>query len=481
MKTKSIAAELAERYLAPKSTEFSEETLNAAKYLLLDALGCAVAGQKAPGVSRIAEQLKGWGGTAQARLWSDGTALPSAHAALANSVAVHALDFDDIYMPGILHVSSVLVPAVVATAEETNASGREALAALILGTEVAGRIGIAFRPYRRGEGFLPTSIIVGFGAVLASCYLKRLPVETCVDAMGLLYAQLGGNRQALFEATLAKRMQPGFTARSALHSVEMAECGLNGAQHVFEGAAGLFALYGKGEQAPREDFFKERPAYEIERVAYKRYPSCGACHNVQIAAERLREKHHLQTDDIAEVQLFGCGPGGIVGHPFVLGKHPQASAQFSAAWAAAYALLRGPAALEAYTDEAVAQDQEVVELAQRITFVPKPENLPKAPELPEDYYPNAIRYDGLIVTAKDGQEYSEVQTPCHTFAPGVTDPDFMLAKFKDCLGFGASIDSVQAGELAQQVLCLEQTTDFRSFLNNFITKTAHPDNLAASV
>lgn len=50
--------------------------------------------------------------------------LNAADAALINGTAGHALDFDDVALGG--HPSTVLVPAVLAAAEEVNASGRVA-------------------------------------------------------------------------------------------------------------------------------------------------------------------------------------------------------------------------------------------------------------------------------------------------------------------------------------------------------------------
>ncbi len=481
MKTKSISTEMAETLLALPTTEFSPAARQAALVMILDTLGCACGGMNAPGVAQLTDQLKRWGGQGQASLLYDGTRLPSAHAALANSVAIHALDLDDIYMPGILHLSSVLVPAVLASAEETGASGTETLAALITGTEAAARVGIAFLAFRRGEGFLPTTLAAGFGAVVAASRLKGLSPETCAHAMGLHYAQLGGNRQALFEAALAKRMQPGFCVRSALHSVEMAECGLTGPAAVFEGAAGLFAIYGTGGQAPREALLPQGETFEIERVAYKRYPSCGACHNVQIAAERLHDAHTPQPGDIAAVHLFGCGPGGIVGHPFKLGDQPQVSVQFSAAWAVAYALLRGHATLDAYTNERILQDTEVLELARRIDYVERPDDLPPKPERPAGYYPNSNRYDGVIVKLKNGQTVRDIQSPCHTFTPGGFGLDAMRTKFKDCLSFGRGIEAGSADQAADTILNLEEAPDFRDFLRSFLQLTTSPRNRHASV
>src|SRR5262249_51912893 len=60
-------------------------------------------------------------------------------AALANAVAGHALDYDDVALAG--HPSVVLVPAILAEAEAVGASGMQAAAAYAAGYEVWARLG----------------------------------------------------------------------------------------------------------------------------------------------------------------------------------------------------------------------------------------------------------------------------------------------------------------------------------------------------
>jgi 2-methylcitrate dehydratase PrpD len=49
------------------------------------------------------------------------------------------------------------------------------LAAIVLGYEVAGRVGIAVNPVHRRKGFHSTGTIGVFGAAVAAAYLRRLP------------------------------------------------------------------------------------------------------------------------------------------------------------------------------------------------------------------------------------------------------------------------------------------------------------------
>ena len=62
-------------------------------------------------------------------------------------------------------------------------------------------------------------------------------MEQTVHALGINYAQAAGNRQALFDKTLAKRLQPAFAVRSALWAAGLAECGITGPPEAIEGDA----------------------------------------------------------------------------------------------------------------------------------------------------------------------------------------------------------------------------------------------------
>src|SRR5690606_28344342 len=65
-------------------------------------------------------------------------------AALLNGCFAHALEADDTHTGSIMHGSSFLVPAVLATAEEMDADGPTMLRALAIGWEVIIRIGCGF-------------------------------------------------------------------------------------------------------------------------------------------------------------------------------------------------------------------------------------------------------------------------------------------------------------------------------------------------
>ncbi|MBU0606714.1 MAG: MmgE/PrpD family protein [Armatimonadetes bacterium] len=427
----------------------------AAKKMLLDSLGCALAARTSPGASEVVEQLREWGGRQEATILLFGDQVPAPAAVFANGTLVHALDYDDIHIPASLHLTSIIVPTALAAAEMSGASGQDMLAAFIMGIEVAARLGIAGRGHRRGGGFLPSSLDGGFGAVVTAARLLGLAPKQCVNAMGINYAQTCGNRQALHDMALSKRIQPALAARAAMFSVALARRGFTGARRALEGESGYFRVYLDGAVCEPEELTAPYDWYQIERLVVKRWTSCGACHSAQAATERLVREERPNPEDIDRVELFGCGPGGLVGGALEIGDNPQVDAQFHVAYGVALALLRGPARLSHYTDEAILADSEVAQFAQRITYTQPPDDLPPPVAPPPDYPAYATGYHGVIVRMKDGRRFMRAQCPAQTFAPGADTFESVLDKFRDCAAFSGACPPERAEAIIEEVRALD--------------------------
>uniref|UniRef100_UPI0013D468A2 MmgE/PrpD family protein n=1 Tax=Klebsiella pneumoniae TaxID=573 RepID=UPI0013D468A2 len=65
---------------------------------------------------------------------------------LVNGTAAHALDFDDNFAPALTHATAVLVPALLALAEDEGLSGAAIVDAYCVGLELQARIGRLMLP-----------------------------------------------------------------------------------------------------------------------------------------------------------------------------------------------------------------------------------------------------------------------------------------------------------------------------------------------
>ena len=89
--------------------------------------------------SRIIRELaRERGGAPEATVWFGGDALPVADAARVNAVMSDAAASDDSDLRSIAHIGTIVSTTAIAMAERTGAGGRDVLAAMVLGYEIAG-------------------------------------------------------------------------------------------------------------------------------------------------------------------------------------------------------------------------------------------------------------------------------------------------------------------------------------------------------
>ena len=107
-------------------------------------------------------------------------------AALANGVAAHAHDYDDMCFVSLAHPSCALVPSILATGELTGTAGAALLDAYIAGFEVECRLGLVMNPRHYHErGWHCTSSIGTLGATAAAARLLRLNPSETIHALGI--------------------------------------------------------------------------------------------------------------------------------------------------------------------------------------------------------------------------------------------------------------------------------------------------------
>ena len=318
--------------------------VDACARLALDTVGSAIPAWDAPGVRELRALLAQWG-RGPCRVWLAGERLPPPAATLVNSAMAHALEYDDLHCELPIHSGVVVVPAVLAVAETVDASGVEAVAAIVAGTEVMCRLARATRSYRGPAGFRgwnPTSVVAGFGAAAAAGRLLGLDAAGIARAMGLSYAQAGGNQQCIEDGGLVKRMQPGLVAEAGVRAAWLAKAGVTGAVNAIEGKNGFFAVYEAGDYDAEALTAGLGESFEIERIGFKRYPICGMAHPAVDALRGLQAEHGFAEADVERLEVRGSKfVVDMVGRPYRPGDSPDVDAQFSLPYCLATVLRTG--------------------------------------------------------------------------------------------------------------------------------------------
>jgi 2-methylcitrate dehydratase PrpD len=351
--------------------DIPDDVATAAKLQLLDTLGCGLAahalGVATEGRSVMAEV----GGVAQASVIGLARRLPAAHAAFANAMLCHGLDFDSTHADSVCHVGTVIGPAAVAVAEARGAGGRALITAMVAGNEVVTRLGMAASGAFHARGFHPTSVCGIFGGVVATAYLEGLDAGTTTSALGIAGSMASGILAYLDDGSPTKPIHPAWAADGAITATRLAAHGGRGPRSVLEGRFGLLdAFLGqRGAELDRQlADLGER--WETRRVAYKAYPACHFMHGVLTAASEAAGGHTFTADELAEVTVM-VPPAAvpIVLEPAAAKQEPRTDyeGKFSLQYSTAALLVRGAVDVLTYSPK-VMLDPVVLDVARRVRY-----------------------------------------------------------------------------------------------------------------
>ena len=316
----------------------------------LDWLGSALAGALEPPARMARHVARGLGASDEATMFPGERA--SAHAAaLANGVASHILELDDVHKGSTLHAAAPVIPAALAVAEREHATGHDFTLAVALGYEAALRVGEAVNPshYRYWH---PTGTAATFGAAAAAASLMKLDARQTIDALGSAGTQAAGLWEFNADGAMSKHLHPGKAAFNGILAADLARAGFTGASRILEGERGFFRATSAAHDASRiTDGLGER--WKITENCYKLHACCGHTHSAIDVALDIRARRHWSGDDaldaIERVEIQTYGPGyEIVNDPF---PGTPYRAKFSIAYCVAAAPLEGSVGLEQFTAE----------------------------------------------------------------------------------------------------------------------------------
>ncbi len=368
----SVARRIA-RFVSRLSLDHVPADITArARLLALDTLGsCFASCREAFGraVLDAAEQL---GGAPEATLVGRKSRVGAASAVLANATLAHGLDFDDTREDAIVHTGCVAVPTALAVGEAVGASGRAALEAMIAGVEVMCRVGLAVPGRFHARHYHPTALTGSFAAAAVAGRLHHLTEDQQVHAFGLCGSQAAGIIEYLADGSWTKRLHPGWAAHAGVAAVVLARAGFTGPESVFEGEHGFYAAFAGGHEPARLEALLGTlgSIWELAALTFKPYPCGSIAHPYMDCALRLRERHRLQADRIAEVRCrTAAGPLPRLWEPLAAKQAPPNgyAAKFSLPYLLASILVRGRAGLADFTDEA-AREESVRRVAARVFY-----------------------------------------------------------------------------------------------------------------
>jgi 2-methylcitrate dehydratase PrpD len=264
----TAASAFVEFVLELEAGDIPEPVRHVTRLRFLDALGLVLAAWDYPPAAAVRRVAAG---PPEVQLPVEG-ALPASSAALVLGTLVHAQDFDDTLLASLLHVSSVVVPTVIAAGGAADASGEEALVAAAGAAEVAARLGEAAGRRFHERGFHATGVLGPLFGSTAAARLFGLGPPEATAALGLAGSLGSGLLEFLSDGSSVKRLHPGRAAEGGILAVRLAREGFGGPPTVLEGARGVYAAY-VGDPPDVNVLTRDLgAAWLSEQTSFKRYP-----------------------------------------------------------------------------------------------------------------------------------------------------------------------------------------------------------------
>jgi 2-methylcitrate dehydratase PrpD len=305
----------------------------------------------------LLQTLAAFSGGKRATLIGRRERIDALSAAFLNAAGANVLDFCDTHVPTAIHPTAPLVPPLLALAELGPVNGRDFLLALVLGQEVACRIGLAVSPSHYNRGWHITATCGVLGAAAGGGKLLGLNAAQMLWALGTAATQSSGLCECL--GTPAKSVGVGNAARNGLLAALLAAKSFAGPAEPLNGTQGF---YNALAETPKLSELSEGlgKSWEIMKTSYKPYP-CGFV--LHAALDCVLDWRHKNPDAVVtRVAVTGNRLLGIRADRPNISTSAQSQVSVQHALAA---LVTGKAGVEQFSDACV-NDPRVVALRGRV-------------------------------------------------------------------------------------------------------------------
>ncbi len=461
--TTGVTHELVKFVVEKQYSDLPEEAIEIAKRCIVDGVAVMLAGSTEPAPAILRQLAREFGGVQDARtLGRDSMRVPAHLAAQINGMSGHALDWDDTALSEekdrsvLIHPTVQPLSACFALGEKLDVTAHDFLTAFILGFEVEVKIAesISADHFTGGRGFHTTGTIGIFGSAVASCKLLGLDVEQTANALAIaatMSAGVGANH-----GTMAKPLNMARAAESGVMAATFASMGMDGPINALEIGRGFFEAFGGGFD-PDKIIGRMGNPYAIiyPGTSIKPYPSGVVGHPGMDAMKKLVEDNDIHPEEVEKIQVF-TGENVIAPGPLrILHANNELEAKFCVPFQMASMVLRRKAGLAEFTDEFV-QSEQCQDMQKRVTAQLDPEIVALG---------KGRIVCRIVLTAKNGREYSQVSDPVYRGGP--RNPltwDELSEKFKD------ASQKVISREDAETFLALAKDFEKSPSLNELMDK-----------
>ncbi|MBI2853388.1 MAG: MmgE/PrpD family protein [Chloroflexi bacterium] len=424
-----------------------------AKKSLLNIMAVTIGGSAMEGIRSVVDLVKEKEGKPESFIPFYGGKVPASEAGLAIGPMSRAMDMGDIHEEDGFSSSYTFPALLAATGLRARISGREFIAAFVVGQEVMIRIGIAYKGFPRGAavGGGPGHFI--FGPVASVGKLLGLSLEELENAQGIARTMTQPHDASMYSpATLMVRVHHGFVCQDAINACLLARKGITGPRNMVLSAPKGFLGMARWETEPGVLTRGLGEEWETANVIIKPYACCMGAHTaIDALLDQMRE-HNFKADDISHIDVEESSLTWGVFQRILSDPNPQTveECQFNLYYVVAAAAYDKDVLLDSFTPEARAR-QNARELMARIS-VREDSGLRKF----------AARVN---ITLKDGRKYSKECAYLKGHPRNPFTEQELVDKFKKCVPFSAyKLTDKAVDSMINALLNLEKVDDVVSDL-----------------
>jgi 2-methylcitrate dehydratase PrpD len=372
--------------------DFDTRVIEAAKKVLYDTVGVIAAGaqQKEPG--EMAERLAPYSGRASSSVIGRRKKVDPLNAALINGTAGTFLELDEGNQFARGHAGVHVVTPALAAGEERGVSGKELLTSLILGYEIACRIGIAskLRMTMHPHGSWGT-----VGAAIVVGKLMKLDADRMKTLINISSSMtLATSRKTMLEGGTVRNLYAGVSGYMGILAYHLLLSGFTGE------ADGIGSVYGgvvSDSFDPKAMVEELGSRYEITRNYFKEYACCRYNHSSLDALYKIMRQQKGGKLDPRKIESIKVETYSLAAQLSWKAPDNMLAAKFSIPYAIATTVIHGNSGIGSFLPEAVDQS-ETKALASRVEVEENQEFTKMMP---------SRRPSRVIVKLKSGETFTE--------------------------------------------------------------------------
>ena len=336
------------------------------KELILDQLGCQLAGSTLPWTKASYEYImdnKSY--REESTIVTFGIKTIAQDAAFANANFGHGFMGDDTDSVCHAHLGSIIIPAALAMGERERISGKEFMRAVVLGYEVASRIGAA-APSAEGRGFHPGPIFGPFGVAACTGAILGFDENQILDALGIAGSHSSGLMEYSKSGGTVNRLHSGIAAYGGIRAALLVLRGFRGPATILEGERGFLRAF-SGECSLEEITRGLGREFRVLLIDLKAYCCCGTSSASLDALSKITSELAIHPKEIEEITV-NVTPLTFRLTGSTLEPKDITSAQFNGRFGIALRLIKGGNSFREYSEENLS-DPEILDLMGKIRFI----------------------------------------------------------------------------------------------------------------